>query len=135
MLSFLIVHASDLLSERGQVILTGLLELANGCCELEKIANDGLRFMAAAVMLSFGGLCVAMQTLSVTEKLGLGSYLPGKLLQTLISLMLAFGVQAIFLGGEASPAWAAVGPALLGLVAIILRESEKRCSIPARIGV
>jgi len=52
-----------------QVLLTGALELANGCVDLHLIPNEGLRFLLSVCMLSFGGLCVGMQTLSVTKEL------------------------------------------------------------------
>ncbi len=71
-------------------LVTGLLELTAGCCELSSIPDEKLRFVAAAVLLSFGGLCVWLQTASVTADLGTGTYLIGKLLQCLISGLLAW---------------------------------------------
>ena len=80
-----------------QVLLTGTLELANGCVDLHLISNEGLRFLLAVCMLSFGGLCVGMQTISVTKELGCGLYFPGKLLQSIISILLAERIQhAVF---------------------------------------
>lgn len=64
----------------------GLIELSNGCILLKNIVSTGLRFMIASGLLSVGGLCVGMQTASVTGKLGLGLYIQGKLLQTCISV-------------------------------------------------
>lgn len=72
-----------------QVTITGLLELSNGCCALSSVADFGLRFLLASAMLSFGGICVAMQTASVIGDLSMTSYLLGKLRQTVISLLLA----------------------------------------------
>lgn len=72
---------------------TGLLELSNGCCELQKLPDEGLRFLFSACMLAFGGMCVGMQTVSVTKPLGTGMYFPGKLLQCLISFLLAGAIQ------------------------------------------
>ncbi len=71
-----------------RVIFVGLLELANGCVLLRNIPNEAARLLTASGLVSFGGLCVAMQTLSVTDGLGLGSYIPGKMLQTMLSLAL-----------------------------------------------
>lgn len=71
-----------LLPETFQVLLCGLLELTNGCLMLGSVQNPLLRFLIAAVMLNFGGLCVLMQTASVSEGLSLGRYVLGKLLQT-----------------------------------------------------
>jgi hypothetical protein len=39
--------------------------------------------------LAFGGVCVLLQTASVTEGLSLGCYIKGKLIQTLFSLWLS----------------------------------------------
>ena len=73
-------------------LFCGTLELANGCCSLAKIANEQLRFILCAVFLSFGGICVSMQTYSVTEGVDSSLYLPGKLLQTVISTLLASSI-------------------------------------------
>lgn len=101
-----------LLPETAQIALIGLLELSNGCCELINIPGEGLRFLLCAAFLSFGGLCIAMQTASVTEELGM--YLPGKLLQGLISILLAAALQPILFsgGGEAT-----LRPWVLGIFA------------------
>lgn len=99
-----------------QVLLSGLLELTNGCCSLNLIDSEELRFIVASVMLSFGGICVLMQTASVTGSLGLGMYLPGKLLQTAISLLLT--VLAIEFG--------VLPVAILTIFGIIFRLSKKR---------
>ncbi len=73
-----------------QVVITGFLELSNGCCELCRIPDIPLRFLICSVMLAFGGLCVTMQTGSVAEDLPLESYMLGKCVQTAISLFFSF---------------------------------------------
>ena len=78
-----------LLPETIQIVMCGILELSNGCCMLADLESEGLRFIICAGLLSFGGLCVAMQTSSVICGLSLKPYLRGKLLQTLFSLALA----------------------------------------------
>lgn len=77
------------LSPITQVLISGCIELTNGCISLLIIKNEPVRFVAAAFMLSMGGLCVLLQTRAVTGKLGTGMYLPGKLLQALISAILS----------------------------------------------
>lgn len=89
-----------LLPESGQIILSGILELSNGCCMLHGIEQTGLRFVLCAGFLGFGGLCVGLQTLSVAAGLDTSLYFPGKLLQTLFSLLLATLVQCIFPAGQ-----------------------------------
>lgn len=71
------------------VYLEGLLELSGGCLTLLGIQNQSLRFILCSAFLSFGGVCVLMQTASVSSNLGLGLYLPGKIIQTGFSVMLS----------------------------------------------
>ncbi len=73
-----------------RVLVTGLLELTGGCCSLEQITDEKQRFVAAAVMLNFGGLCVWLQTASIVGDLGTGTYLKGKLLQTVLAAVMAW---------------------------------------------
>ncbi len=96
-LAFLIRWILWLLPTEMQAIIFGITELTIGCANLSTLGSEGLRFTAAAAFLGFGGICVVMQTLSVTEKTGIGMYLPGKLLQCLISILLAAVTQSIFL--------------------------------------
>lgn len=86
---FLIRWIFWIMPEPFQVLLTGFLELSNGCMQLHMIRDDSLRFIVAGCMLSFGGLCVGMQTRSISKELRLGHYFKGKLIQTLIVLLLS----------------------------------------------
>lgn len=111
-----------------QVLISGLLELANGCVLLQNISGEGMRFLLAGIMLSFGGLCVGMQTTSVTEGLGTGWYFPGKVLQTTLSILFCILIQPVlFANTEAvtptRPAF--VGLTLfLGLLIFTLRRKK-----------
>ena len=78
-----------LLPEEMQVIFTGFLELANGCCSLYLIEDLQLRFIICSGMLAFGGLCVAMQTISVIKELSVKNYLCGKLLHMIFCVFLS----------------------------------------------
>ncbi len=78
------------------ILLSGVLELTNGCVEIHKIADPAFQFAALAGLLSFGGLCVGLQTVSVTGKLNCKTYFIGKLLQALISIILSL-ILCIFL--------------------------------------
>ncbi len=75
------------------VILAGFLELANGCIELHRSADPAFRFVALSAMLSFGGLCVGLQTVSITGDLSCKTYFKGKLIQMIISLILSLLVN------------------------------------------
>ena len=83
------------------IFLAGLLELSNGCIQLTNFPSNGLRMMMASVFLGFGGLCVLLQTLSITNSLPIPMYLPGKILQGLIAFLLAYLTQ--FLLPDANP--------------------------------
>ena len=72
-----------------QVLVRGLLELSSGCCQLSVIGSPALRFLVCTVQLSFGGLCVAMQTASVIGSLSMTRYLRAKLFQTAAAAVLA----------------------------------------------
>ncbi len=89
-----------LLPIEAEVFLSGLLELANGCCRLTELANTGLRFTLCAVFLGFGGLCVALQTKSVAGDLDTSAYLPGKIAQAAVSYLLCLPCQFLFSVGE-----------------------------------
>lgn len=72
-----------------QVILAGILELSNGCCLLNQIESIPLRFVICSGFLSFGGICVSMQTASLIGDLSMKAYLRGKILQVVFSTLLS----------------------------------------------
>lgn len=121
-----------------RVLVKGSLELSNGCILLGGIENIGLRFLTAAVMLSFGGVCVAMQTGSVCDGLSLRSYYAGKLMQTGFSFLLALALQLLLPAKDrfSIPLWmiaAVAGAFLIG--ALRIKRQENSSSIPAAYGV
>lgn len=121
-----------LLPIEAQAAIYGLLELAGGCCSLNLVAEETLRFVICSGLLAFGGLCVAMQTASVTGSLGLGQYLPGKLLQTISSLWLS--VCIITWGNLYFIPCLVTLPFLFGIW-FFLRKKKNNSSIPVLIGV
>lgn len=72
-----------------RVLLLGVFELSNGYIALKELQSESLRFILSSGMLGFGGICVYLQTVSVTKELGTGFYFPGKVLQTGISILLS----------------------------------------------
>lgn len=78
-----------------RIIISGIIELSNGCLQLPLIQNEGLRFLIALGLIALGGSCIAMQTAAIIGKLSLKSYLRGKLLHTLVSLIIALPFQSI----------------------------------------
>lgn len=114
-----------ILPETLQVILSGLLELTNGALRLADIQSEEIRFLAASVMLAFGGICVCMQTASAAEDLGLGMYIPGKILQAGISAVLAVFVLR-----------PSIWPlCLLALIAVLCKELKNKGRNSAAVGV
>ena len=101
MLSYLTEWLVPLIGSYGIVLLYGITELSNGCTQLIQIPNESLRFILSASFLSLGGLCVLLQTISATKRLGLGLYIPGKLMQTCISISLS--CIYIYLSGSHIP--------------------------------
>ena len=132
-LAFLSLWFLWMLPIPAQVALTGLLELSNGCCDLGRIDNEPLRFVIAAGLLSFGGLCVSMQTASVSQGLSTKNYFIGKALQTLLSVLFAAIVQIQQLHFSAI-FWISL-VVLIGLLVNFLHKKQKRYSISKPIGV
>ena len=103
------------------------LELANGCTELNRITNEGLRMMLFSAGLGFGGICVLMQTVSVTGSLGLGMYLPGKLIQCVLSLLLTWLWQRMtFSDPVKNVVIIPLSAVILAVAMVFLYKSEKR---------
>lgn len=109
-----------------QVVICGILELSNGCCALTGIVDSQLRFVICSGMLAWGGLCVVLQTRSVTNGLSIYAYLKGKLLQTLFSLLISASIVLNI--------WLPV-TALLLFLALLVQKMQKRGSNPSPVGV
>lgn len=76
-------------------LISGTIELTNGCCELGSISHIGLRMIIAVVILSLGGLSVWMQTASVLSGLSIRIFIFGKLLQAVFSAVLMLLLQLL----------------------------------------
>ena len=130
-LEFLDTWVLGYLPDWVQVLLTGLLELSNGCIRLGKIGSEDLRFVLASVMLSFGGVCIWMQTDSLCSGLDMGLYLPGKLLQAGLSALIS--IALIILKNRSGLLSAFLLPGILLLSCIFLRnrlsETKKEVAI------
>ena len=127
------------LPDFAQVGIYGFLELANGCCALNSVTSVGARFVLCSGLLAFGGICVMMQTASVTGKLGLGLYLPGKILQALFSILFSYLIQLICFPkvdqAEISPVILIIGVIFVTFLAIIPWKRKIRGSVPQLFGV
>lgn len=119
-----------------QILFSGILEMSNGCVLLHNISNEGERFILSGIMLAFGGLCVGMQTISVTEGLGTGWYFPGKILQTTLTLLLSIMVQPVlFRRSEAvvPPFYVFMGLLFFLLVFMFLLRRKKVVAFQERL--
>lgn len=121
------------------IAMTGLMELANGCCQLSLVEQEGLRFLLAALLLGCGGFCVFLQTVSVTADLGIGLYFPGKLVQGSVSCMLACLAQPLLFPQDARvsmPIYLWCVPLIAALTwGLFAKHSKNSSSILARKGV
>lgn len=122
-----------------RMALIGALELTNGCCLLPQLENEGLRFVLASCFIAFGGSCVIMQTAAVTGNLGAGWYFPGKMMQTLISFLMATLYQYLFFPAASNlnirPIMLCTAVTVLFLMIIFLKKYKISSSIPAISGV
>ena len=79
-------------------LIQGVLELTTGCLALKEGLTGPFILPLAAFFLSFGGVCVWLQTKSVLFESELTGryYLPGKLIQGLISFLLSCVLFRLF---------------------------------------
>ena len=128
LLEFLKGWIFSFLPAMGQVLVTGFLELANGCLLLQDLSSDGLKFILSALVLGFGGICVFLQTRSISGALSLGFYLPGKILHGCISFLISYCLQFALLDETRcviSPSYIIGVLILTGLTIALLRNAEK----------
>lgn len=128
-----------LLPQTWSIGIIGILELSNGCLNITTLENSGLKFILSAAFLGFGGLCVALQTASAAPGVKQTFYLPGKLIQATISLLIAYFIQLLpFWGGEGvlmpAPFLFVCIATMIGCIYFI-RKHEKSCGILEAIGV
>lgn len=70
-------------------IITSFFEITNGASLLKNIHNENLRFIIAAGMISFGGICVHMQTLTILPFNMYKYYVGSTLIKTFFSIWLS----------------------------------------------
>ena len=114
-----------------RILLTGMLELANGCVGLTQVTSISQRFVMASLLLSAGGFCVMMQTKAVFPELNWQQYLAGKAVYTLISLILSVSAATVL---RNPPLLTVLLPVILiAIISIDLhlrRKSKKAVAIP-----
>lgn len=125
------------LSQDLSALFLGVIELTNGCIALETIEPVGMRFIIASFILTFGGLCVAMQTASVIEGLDIKSYLAGKMIQSVCSVFLSSIIQTIlFQGSDSLPSINAImniTALLLSFITLYIHILKKRVDFRSKV--
>lgn len=92
LISFLHKWFLWLLPPELQVTVIGALELSNGCLSAATLPDLNHRIVLCSVLLSNGGLCVAMQTKAVLQDLSIRPYLLGKTMQSILSLLFTVSI-------------------------------------------
>ena len=102
-LTYLYCWFPILIKSQFGILITGILELSNGCIAAAQIPDTEIRFILFSTFFACGGLCVLLQTVSVTSTLGTGLYVHGKILQTGFSFLLACACgKVLFLSSQTS---------------------------------
>ena len=80
-----VLNALRIPTSYSEGIITGLLELTNGVCNIAMINNRSISInvIICAFLLGFGGISITLQILSITSKakISIKPYIIGKLLQ------------------------------------------------------
>ncbi len=105
-----------------RIFLLGISELSNGFISLQEVDNEALRFYLASIVLAFGGICVYLQTASVTKELGTGLYFPGKVMHSSISSVLSLLAGLVLFPDNQLPCVWIIGLpiGIFGSIALIL---------------
>lgn len=88
-----------LLPSAVSTVISGLLELSNGCIALTGVNSLPVRFIIAAVITVFGGFCVALQTISVC-RISCKMFFFGKIIQAVICIPLSMIAAGILFPGN-----------------------------------
>lgn len=112
-----------------QIGITGFFELSNGYVLLSQVPDDALRFMLCSAFLSFGGICVWMQTFGVTPHLKYSWFIGGRCLHLYYSLLLSRCVLIFIYPGSES-IFSIIIPISMLLLPAILMFVKKSIAIP-----
>ncbi len=116
-----------------QILISGILEISNGCLGLNAIQNQASRFILAAVILCGGGLCVAMQTVSVSPSLQHRMYFIGKTVQLLIVIPLSLVSAVIFFEATVKTSGIILSAVCIVLLIAVLNVRRIIPSVPIKL--
>ena len=100
-----------------------IAEISSGIIGLRNVGHEQTRFILCAIALSFGGLCIMMQTASITEGLAFKSYIWGKLLHALISFVLALITSHLLYRSNAISSISPFVPIFIIFITFIFQKS------------
>ncbi len=87
-------------------LISGIVEITNGCSMLGQMRSIPLdiRLAAAALLLGWGGISVHMQVYGIASKSGLriGKYVMGKFIHGITAALLTYAAANIFLCGNSN---------------------------------
>lgn len=136
-LSFLTRWLLWIFPEWIEILVCGILELANGCTSLYRIESYPLRFLMMSAFLAFGGLSVHMQTASVTTGLDASLlHFFAKLLQVCFSLFFSSVILILIYSTNilGMPLAVAILSGILSILSIFILR-RKKSSISELCGV
>ena len=119
-----------LLPEGLAILLSGMLELANGCSVLLQAECLVTKFILFTVMLSFGGICVHLQTATVLSGSGLSirPYLLGKSMQCTVAAFLCAWIIPFWQDAASTKLYLCLSiPVLMMLPIYLFFTSSKKC--------
>lgn len=113
-----------------RTLSAGILELASGFAALRNIPQESERFILATLFLGMGGLCVGMQTMTVTGPLGTGWYFPGKFMQSFIGIPLSIlACYFLFPSEQCSSQGFYVWGTVLGIITLVLFLIRRKIAV------
>jgi hypothetical protein len=121
-----------------RILTRGILELANGIVSLAGIESIGKRMLLFSMLLSFGGICVLMQTNSVCQGISVRYYLLGKTAQCALSGLLATLLQFCLPMDQQyfpSPLFLCICVGICVAYPFLTRKMKNRCRNSMLVGV
>jgi len=102
LLGYIGLLLTDTFPQLPKVLIWGSLEATNGLLALKPITSEATRFIISSYFLSFGGVCVLLQTHSVAPDLHIRQYTLARLFHAGISCTLASAVSVLLFGRDAA---------------------------------
>jgi hypothetical protein len=114
-----------------QIAMSGMLELSNGCASLKGISNMGIKFVLCGLFMSFGGMCVILQILGISQGVDMSVYFPGKIFQSAFCVLVTYFVQLLTFSPADQftlPLWSIMILVLVMLLALLFLQKSKNTS-------